>query len=360
MIRGPLPRISHTCPTAAAQSSALTALCSVGLLDVPQEHACGGFGRRPCQSGVCAASQRPGVRNAGLADFLFLALFSILASGCGGLVRTTTTVDVPPAYGEAKTATRSELVELINHRYAGIESLRVSRLKVEFEGGSAEQGYLEKYPRGNGHLLAQRPDRIYLNILNPLTSSTVAAIASAGETFKIWVPRENKFFTGRTDVHSEDENPFLNIRPLHILQSLLIEEVPVDSLRHGYFAIEDQDGQFKYYVLGIFLLEENSTSVQLVRKLWIERSEMKLVRQQYFGPTGEILTDIRYNRSVQLGSLLVNSGVEIRRPRERYSIRFDLEDEQIKVNQPLKEGVFELHQPEGAELVIVEGKTEGM
>lgn len=294
------------------------------------------------------------------ADFLLLAFFSILTSGCGGMMKTTRTVDVPPAYGEAKTASRSELVELINHGYAGIESLKVSRLEVEYEGGLAEQGYLEKYPRGKGHLIVQRPDRIYVNILNPLTSSTVATIASAGETFQIWVPQENKFFTGRTGVHSEDENPFLNIRPLHILQGLLIEEVPVNSLRHGYFAVEDQDGQFKYYVLGIFMLEENSTGVQLVRRLWIERSEMRLVRQQYFGPTGEIITDIRYNRPVQIGGLWVNSGVEILRPRERYSIRFDLEDEQIKVNQPLKEGVFELQQPEGAELVIVEEKTEGM
>ena len=291
-------------------------------------------------------------------NFLFLTCFSVLSSGCGELMKTRTRVEVPAAYGEATTASRNKLVELINNRYAGIQSLTLSRLEVDFEGGSPEQGYLEKYPRGKGHLIAQRPHSIYVNILNPLTSSTVAAIASKGETFQIWVPRENKYFTGKTGVRAENENPFWNIRPQHILKGLLIEEIPVDSSQYGYYVIEDQDEKFKYYLLGVFQLEENSTGVQLVRRLWIERSEMRLVRQQYFGPAGEILTHIRYNHPVEVGGLLVSSGVEILRPQERYSVHFAFGREHIKVNHSLKEGVFELAQPEGAELVLV--KEKGM
>ena len=60
-------RISHELTTAVAYTSVLTALCSVGLLDVLYKYDCGGFtnGRMSCQAGVSTASLRNSVRNAG-------------------------------------------------------------------------------------------------------------------------------------------------------------------------------------------------------------------------------------------------------------------------------------------------------
>ena len=45
-----LRRISHKLATAAADASALTALCSVGLLEALHEYHCGDLGRTPCQA----------------------------------------------------------------------------------------------------------------------------------------------------------------------------------------------------------------------------------------------------------------------------------------------------------------------
>ena len=57
-----LARISHGLTTAAAYTSALTALCSFGLLDVLYKYDCGVFisisGRMPWQAGVFTASLR--------------------------------------------------------------------------------------------------------------------------------------------------------------------------------------------------------------------------------------------------------------------------------------------------------------
>jgi len=58
-------RISHELTTAAAYTSVLTALCSVGLLDVLYKYVCGGLGRMSCQADVSTASLRNPVRNAG-------------------------------------------------------------------------------------------------------------------------------------------------------------------------------------------------------------------------------------------------------------------------------------------------------
>lgn len=274
--------------------------------------------------------------------------------GCSRMVKRTTRVDVPPAYREAREAGLPDLVELINGRYAGLQTLSVAQMEVEFQSGSANHGYFEKYPRGKGYLVARWPDSILVNILNPLTSSTVAILASRGEEFQIWVPRENKYFVGRTGVRLEGDDPLLNVRPHHILQGLLIEKIPVDDQAHRYFLEEDQDGRFKYYVVGIIALQENSSSVRLVRKLWIERSEMRLVRQQYFGESGEISSDIRYNHPLEVFDLVVNSGVEITRTGEGYTLRFDLKQESLKVNHPLPGEVFQVPRPPGAEIVRVQ------
>lgn len=278
-------------------------------------------------------------------------------SGCAGMVKTRTHVQVPPGYAQARVASLNELVELINGRYAGVQTLSVSQLEVEFQGGSVEEGYLEQYPRGKGYLVVRGPDSVYVNILNPLTSSTVSTMASTGETFQIWVPSENKYFTGKTSVELDDRNPFLNVRPHHILPALLVEKVPSEGGDSRYFLEETQDGRLKYYLLGVVVLEKDSSVVRLARKLWIERSQLRLVRQEYFGSSGEILTDIRYNRPVEVAGFLINAGIEILRVRERYSIRFHLEPGEIKVNQPLREGIFDILRPPGAEVVVVKGKN---
>ena len=60
-----LPRISHRLSAAAPHPSANTALRSVGLLDVLSSTPRSASRRAPCIGGVCAASRRQPVRNAG-------------------------------------------------------------------------------------------------------------------------------------------------------------------------------------------------------------------------------------------------------------------------------------------------------
>ena len=61
-----LARILHQLTTAAADTSGLTALCSVGLLAVLHKYDCGDLGlNEPCQAGVPTASLRMLVLSAG-------------------------------------------------------------------------------------------------------------------------------------------------------------------------------------------------------------------------------------------------------------------------------------------------------
>ena len=293
---------------------------------------------------------------------LSITIGILILVGCGGAVKKRTQVATPPAYASAQVASLDELVRMINERYAVAETLSVSSLKVEFVGGSIETGVIEEYRSAKAYLVAKWPDSIYVNILNPLTSSTVIAMAAAGETFQIWIPGENKYLTGRADAEFEQENPIFNVRPQHLLEGILVERIPVDGLRYRYFLEETEDPRFKYYVVGVIEVAETSQAVRLVRKLWIERSSMHLVRQQYYD-SGERVSSITYDHTSEIDGVLIPFEIEIKRERENYRIVLKLAQEGIKVNQSVREGAFEVPVPPGAELIKVEresGETENL
>jgi len=278
----------------------------------------------------------------------------LLVSGLGcGAVKKKTVVVTPPAYTQAQTATTRELVSLINEQYSKVDSVTVRRCDVEFTGGSIEDGYLEKYRKANGLLIAQKPDSIFLNILNPLTNSTVVVMASVHEQFQIWIPSKNTFVTGRTDVTPEEDNPVYNVRPSHVLEGILVEPIPLNDPELGYFVVEDEDGRFRYYVVGIFERTKDFSEANLLRRIWIERSSMQLKKQQYYDGREEVST-ITYGGPVELDGRMVNTQIKIQRPRDRYSITFQMEPENIKLDRELASDSFSIQQPAGAEVVVVD------
>jgi hypothetical protein len=275
--------------------------------------------------------------------------------GCGA-VKEKQVVTTPPAYAAARSATTEEIVQLINDRYADIRSVTVSRVEVEFVGGSVEEGYLEKYRKAKGILVAEEPDSIFINILNPLTSSSVLVMASSRRTFQIWVPSKNQFVIGTTEREISEENPIYNVRPAHILNGVLIEPVPESHPEYKFSLEEDEDGVFKYYVLGVFEVDEASPLLRLRRRIWIERSRFQIARQQYYRGMS-VISIIDYGKSVELGGKLFPTSVMIERPAERYSIRLDIDPENVELNRKLNPEAFMLHQPSGAEIIRVSDQT---
>jgi len=285
-----------------------------------------------------------------------LAMILLLAgNGCSSVIKDKQKFEIPRAYREAKTATLDGLVSLINQRYAGVDSIVASKFEVLFHGGSAELGLIEKYPRARGYLAAKWPASIYVNILNPLTNSTLVAMASRNGEFQIWAPRDNKYVTGRTDVRLDEEQPLFNVRPQHLLNALMIEPVPSSGPLSVVFLEEDQDPSFKYYVMTVLGRESESEGFCLRRKVWIERSAMRMARQQYYD-CGALVSDVVYSAQVEEAGFLVSTGVDMTRISEHYRIDLKLEAEGLEVNRPVKEERFDIPRPAGAELVVVQEK----
>ena len=281
-----------------------------------------------------------------------LAAVPLLLSGCGA-VREKEKFQAPETYLQAKTVTEAELIDLINISYAGIDSISISRFNVEFTGGSMEDGYFEKYRKANGYLVAKRPDSIFVNILNPLTKSSVLTMASAENLFQIWIPSKNQYVTGPSDIEREVENPVYNARPSHFIQGVMMEPIELDNPELSYYIVEEDDGAFRYYVLVVLGRTSGSSRLSLHRKIWIERSSMQVRKQQYFMDS-RVISDILYGPSVQVENRLVPTTVRINRPLDKYSIDFEIETESVRLDRELKPGVFAVPKPPGAEFIRVE------
>jgi len=106
-------------------------------------------------------------------------------------------------------------------------------------------------------------------------------------------------------------------------------------------------------VLDVFRTEENSQVLQLLRKIWIERSQLRLARQQtYQGP--RLVSTVTYSDPVDVEGKLVSTRVNIDRPVDGYSIAFTFEANRLQLNRPVKEDAFKLQQPPGAEVIQVD------
>lgn len=286
-----------------------------------------------------------------------LSLATLFFTGCGA-VREKERVQAPETYLQAREASEAELMELINRGYAGIDSIAVSRFDVEFTGGSLEDGYFEKYRKAGGYLVARRPGSIFVNILNPLTKSSVLTMASADNEFQIWIPSKNQYVTGSTDVEREEENPVYNARPSHFIQGIMMERIETGNPGLHYYIEEEDNGVFRYYVLVVLDRDPGAARLKLKRKIWVERSALQVRRQQYFRDS-RVESDIIYGPAVPLGGILVPTTVKIDRPLDRYSIDFEIDIESVRLNRELKPGAFMVPRPPGAELIRVEEETEG-
>ncbi|MFH1965871.1 MAG: hypothetical protein ABIJ42_10080 [Acidobacteriota bacterium] len=282
----------------------------------------------------------------------FLCVIPLLLASCGA-VREKAKVQAPETYLQAKVATEAELMELINTSYADIDSIAVSRFSVEFTGGSLEDGYFEKYRKADGYLVAKRPDSIFVNILNPLTKSSVLTMASSESMFQIWIPSKNQYVIGPSEIERDVDNPVYNARPSHFVQGIMMETIELDNTGLNYYIEEEDDGVFRYYVLVVLRRASGSSRLTLHRKIWIERSSLQVRRQQYFQDS-RLVSNIGYGPSVQIGNRLVPTTVRINRPLDRYSINFEIETDSVRLNRELKAGVFIVPKPPGAELIRVE------
>ena len=283
------------------------------------------------------------------------ATLAAISGGCGGNISKNTTVktvDRPVALD----ATREELLEKYNAFAASVRSVN-STVELKTTAGSKYSGLIQEYHEVKAFLLAARPANVRMVGQAPVIGKTIFDMASDGNEFHVWLPTKNKFLVGEVALERTSEKPLENLRPQHLLDALLWQEIRKEET---VLLEEFNDENARYYVLTQL---RGGRSTEIYRKMWFDRADLNIARLQFFGPKGVLLSDVRYsNWQVLTDAPLSANGpaqfprtVHIDRPHDDYKL--DIQIVKVVLNSELEAARFQLPQPAGAELVRVTGNS---
>jgi hypothetical protein len=303
----------------------------------------------------CRGGGRPSTSEIARAVRTALVLsFSLCLAGCS--VKSTVKVAVPDSIREARSATLDELLDQLNRESEAIQALSTATMRVTFTSGKVDSGKLESYRSAPGYLLLKGNDRLRLNIQNPITKTTIVDIASAGDQFVVWLPRDNRMFEGLNSMREFDleSGPSFTARPRHILEAIMPAALRLDSPGFRVSLREDRDAANKYYVLSLYR-EAGRDRLEPIRDVWVERGDLTVARQVFFGTEGQVASRVTYSGRGTGASARMPLHIVIERPGDGYSL--DLQFRSWNLNPELPEDAFTLRTPPGAERVVLKEKS---
>ncbi len=268
------------------------------------------------------------------------AVVTLSASGCAVSKKRS----VPPAQVRpAMEATADQLIEQYNQQARAVRSLNAGVEMVPV-AGSAYSGVIEEYHDVRGFVLAQRPAQIRVIGQAPVVAKNVFDMVSDGETFRIFIPSKHKFIVGPAALERPAKKPIENLRPQHLLDALLWSELKPG--RHVLFEEFNAD-LARYYILTA--LRELRGELEIARKLWFDRADLRLARVQLYGPAGRLVSDIRYDDWQAAADVPFPRHIWLVRPHDDYQL--ELRITRLTLNEQIAADRFLLEQPPGTELV---------
>lgn len=281
-----------------------------------------------------------------------LVLVWFLWSGCSPVSRRPLAVDERPL--PALSATREELVTWLAGVQDDIQTLTGTSVGYVARSLGLTTDFLDESREAEGYLLAERPDHIRMRGTAPLGVGTIFDMVSDRKTFQVWVPRDNQFIVGTTDIVTCSDNPILNLRPQHIMDALFIDINPYLRDPEVTYTLEEaREGRQSFYVFSFIDIGHESAS--LLEKIWIDRLDLSIARRQIFGPGGVLATDVRYNEWEEAGKDLFPRRIVVERPGDDYSLEIELRE--MRTNDVPVENAFLLEEPPGATLVSMDSDS---
>jgi hypothetical protein len=285
-----------------------------------------------------------------LFSLLVLAAVTFPATGC--LFRTRK-LERQFSNAPLKTATQEQLIGYINSQAAGTRSLQAT-VDIDASSEDPQNGRVTDYKEIRGYVLARKPAMLRMKGLMPVVRNTAFDMVSDGQEFKLWIPPKNKFVVGANSIDNyRPEKRLENLRPQHIYDALLLQEIGSDEiavLENGYETVLDAKrhrvDQPDYQMA---VIRKGSNGWFLSRKIEFSRSDLMPHRQQIYDQQGNVVTDARYQNYKDYSGIEFPSTIEIERLREGYDMTLSIL--KLEMNRPLTDEQFALEQPPGAEVV---------
>ena len=285
---------------------------------------------------------------------------SIALAGCAVTQKRAAS---QPAIEPVLESDQSQLVASYNRQANAVRALNASVL-MSPTAGSAYSGVIHQYHQVSGFVLAARPALIRVIGQAPVIGTNIFDMVSDGQTFRIFIPSKNEFLVGPTQLERATKNPIENLRPQHLLDALfwtpIQEGEPV--------VLEQVDAPpARYYILTV--LRGSEPSLEIARKIWFDRADLRVARMQIYGPVGRLDSDITYagwqnaqatnsepnteaagtHSDPPLGALVFPSSIHIARPQQDYELSLNIT--KLTLNADVPADRFNLAQPPGTELV---------
>lgn len=263
----------------------------------------------------------------------------------------------------ALDADQAQLVSSYNRQADAIRALNLS-VQMSPTAGSAYSGVIHQYHEVSGFILASRPAMIRAIGQAPVVGTNIFDMVSDGQTFRIFIPSKNEFLVGPTDLERATKNPIENLRPQHLLDALFWRPVQPDE---SVVVEQVEAPPARYYALSV--LRGAIPSLEITRKIWFDRADLRISRVQIYGSGGRLDSDISYadwqpvpppNSAVGAGPAAANGNsaraaldfphtFHIARPQQDYQLSVTIT--KIAVNTDIPADRFSLTQPAGTELV---------
>lgn len=291
-----------------------------------------------------------------------VSLAALVSFACGCSVSHKTAVKPSEAPGPLQTASKAQLIELYDKQAQAIQSLNAG-VNMKLTAGSAYSGVIEQYHEVNGFILAARPASIRVIGQAPVIGKNIFDMVSDGKTFSIYVPSKNEFLVGPANLERHAAKPIENLRPQHLLDALFWPPIPEGA---PVLLEEASEGNGRYYVLTMIARTpeplatssagSGSMDWEIARKIWFDRSGLRVTRIENFGSAGKVASDVTYGNWQASGDLSYPWNIAVSRPGDDYQLQIVIK--KLTLNEPVASDRFVLAQPPGTKLVHVGDETE--
>jgi Domain of unknown function (DUF4292) len=282
-----------------------------------------------------------------------LCLLAVVVGETGCLFHTRT-VEPRTSTAKLETATKQQLVDLINSEASKIKTLNLT-VNIATSVGGERKGKVTEYEEIRGYILVRKPDMLRMIGLFPIVRNKAFDMVSDGNQFKLSIPARNKFYVGHNDITHPGASPLENLRPQVIYNALLQPEIDptndIAVLEHSTEIIYDikskKELQQPDYVIDI--IHRTAGEWALARKVIFDRTTLKVHEQIIYDLNGSVATEATYQAYHDYNGINFPDVIQITRPKEEYSIRLTVE--KLVANEALRDDQFALQQPPGSQLV---------
>jgi len=281
----------------------------------------------------------------GLTGLLCALLLVVLSSGCVAKRRVITRRSGAPDQALQRVEKDALIARLATY-YQSIKTINATVDMVPAIG-SADKGKITEYKDIRAYILYRQPDDIRLIGLYPVVRNKAFDMVSDGNSFRLYLPAKNRFVTGQNAVTVLSKNKLENLRPQHFLDALVVRP---SGRGEPTTLINLTDEDNAVYLLGAFD-PAFGLDLRIRRLIWVERSQLQIVRQLEFDDSGDIVSDARYKNWQEYNGIPFPRTIELNRPKDEYGVVITIV--KATINEPLDNAKFALEQPEGSTLQVL-------